>query len=473
MINLKKKDFVWNYLGLFFSFGINIFLLPLVLKFLSSQDLGLWYVFASIGALVNLIDFGFAPQMARSITYAYSGASEINKVGMSSSNNVKPNYLLLKKVISSAKLLYLLISIVALLLLIIIGTPYIYHINANKLTNENLLAWLIYCTACFINILYSYYNSIFRGLGIFVPINKAMVYSKLVQLVCSFSLLLLGYGLLAVSIAYLLSNLIFRLYLLVVSKKEKIFIDVEKNAKQLINFSERKKILKVIWYNSSKDGLVTISNFLVIQSNTIICSIYFGLNITASYALGVQLISFIASISVIIFSTLQPSLVNASLVNDMSKKRKIFTIGLGSYVVSFVLLVFCLILIGIPVLTLLKSNTSVNINITIFYAIYVFIYTNTNLSASYISTSNKLPYATPYIISSISGVLLAILFAEFTSFNIYGLISAHLLIQLLYNAWKWPIYVYKDLNTNPFKIFKEYFIFSKKELGRVFLKLKN
>lgn len=54
-------------------------LLPVVLHFLPSDELGLWYVFLSIGTFVSLFDFGFTPQMARQITYSFSGALSLQK----------------------------------------------------------------------------------------------------------------------------------------------------------------------------------------------------------------------------------------------------------------------------------------------------------------------------------------------------------------------------------------------------------
>ena len=76
-IKITNKDIVWNYLGYGITFGINVILLPLVLHFLSEEELGLWYVFTSIGALVTLFDFGFAPQIARNITYAFSDRKSV------------------------------------------------------------------------------------------------------------------------------------------------------------------------------------------------------------------------------------------------------------------------------------------------------------------------------------------------------------------------------------------------------------
>lgn len=78
-ISISRKDIIWNYLGYGFSFGTNILLLPIVLYYLPTEELGLWYIFLSVGAFVAMFDFGFSPQIARVITYSYAGADEIQK----------------------------------------------------------------------------------------------------------------------------------------------------------------------------------------------------------------------------------------------------------------------------------------------------------------------------------------------------------------------------------------------------------
>lgn len=77
-----NKNLLWNYIGYGVSLGVNLFLLPIVLFFLSSEELGLWYVFLSISTFINLVDFGFSPQLARFVTYAYTGAGVLQKEGV-------------------------------------------------------------------------------------------------------------------------------------------------------------------------------------------------------------------------------------------------------------------------------------------------------------------------------------------------------------------------------------------------------
>ena len=43
-ITTKKKDIIWNYLGVFFSLGSQVIWLPVLVHYMPPDILGLWYV---------------------------------------------------------------------------------------------------------------------------------------------------------------------------------------------------------------------------------------------------------------------------------------------------------------------------------------------------------------------------------------------------------------------------------------------
>ena len=58
-VHAGKKDVLWNYVGTFMSMASNFLLIPLLLVFLSSEEIGLWYVFVAIAGFAQLLEFGF------------------------------------------------------------------------------------------------------------------------------------------------------------------------------------------------------------------------------------------------------------------------------------------------------------------------------------------------------------------------------------------------------------------------------
>lgn len=56
--------------GDIFSLGSQVIWLPVLIHYLPPDILGLWYVFVSIGGLVELMDSGFTPTLSHCMTYA-------------------------------------------------------------------------------------------------------------------------------------------------------------------------------------------------------------------------------------------------------------------------------------------------------------------------------------------------------------------------------------------------------------------
>ena len=53
-IHITKKDVLWGYIAQFFNIGAGILLLPVILKLLPADILGVWYIFLTISSLVQM-----------------------------------------------------------------------------------------------------------------------------------------------------------------------------------------------------------------------------------------------------------------------------------------------------------------------------------------------------------------------------------------------------------------------------------
>ena len=81
-IHITKKDVLWGYIAQFFNIGAGILLLPVILKLLPADILGVWYIFLTISSLVQMIDFGFQPTFTRNVAYVFSGAVKLQAKGL-------------------------------------------------------------------------------------------------------------------------------------------------------------------------------------------------------------------------------------------------------------------------------------------------------------------------------------------------------------------------------------------------------
>lgn len=449
-IKINKSDIAWAYVGNFFRVAANIILLPLVLKFLSDDELGIWYVFGSISQIVVILDFGFAATLSRNISYTWCGVDSLQKENISENiNNKETNFEYLKLVLQTCKIIYSVIALIALLFLLTAGLYYI-----NSLDSSCIIAWIIYSIGVALNMKYCYFTSFLLGVGAIAENNKAAIACKVTQIILSFILLFLGYGLLGISIAYLLSGIVIRIC-------SKFYFDRYENigtklrqVQSKVPWSDIKHTFKIIWHNASKDGLVTLANYLNTQANTLICSSVLGLATTGSYGLSVQLTSVVATIAGIPFSSALPKLQEKAVTNDKEGGQSLFSGTMVLFVISYVILIGAVVAM-LPVIKWLKPTLMINVSMFLAIAILGFMNQIYHYNASLISTFNVLPYPKAFIISSIISVVGSYFLARYSSMGVWSLIVSPIVVTIIYNLWKWPSYVLNIYETNLWAFCKE------------------
>lgn len=452
-IKVTKSDVIWNYIGTFLSLGSGFLLLPFVVYFLDSESLGLWYVFLSLGGIVVLFDFGFSPTLARNVAYSWSGAQQLLKKGANIVEGNEPNIKLLKKVLLTCKWIYLIISIIALLILVSLGTIYILYISKGLNKYYVLGSWMIYSISVFFSLYYGYYITFLRGVGAIKDINISTIVSRIVQIFLSIILLYLGLGILAVAIANLSYGLLFRL----LAKNsfyryQQIGIRLS-NVENKIVKSDIINTFEIIWHNAWRDGLVSLSKYFTNQATVLILSFFVTLTETGVYSISVQLTTAIATISGALYTSYQPALQSLYINNNMKKSREMMSLAMVVYIVLFWVGFIIFVLIGLPIINIVKPEFIFSIPVFTLVAIYHFLLNYHSYHASFISNTNNVPYVNAFIISSIGGILTAVLLLKITNFGLVGVIFAQILIQALYNNWYWPMYVMKLLDTNIVSMF--------------------
>jgi O-antigen/teichoic acid export membrane protein len=449
-MKISKKQIIWNYLGTIFNQGMNIFLLPLILRILSPEELGLWYVFGSIAALVNLVDFGFSPTIMRNISYAFAGADKLLANGVSLETlGGEPNYNLLKALINSSRKLYLGLSIISGVVLVSIGTIYVKSITGSSF-NDFIHAWMIYALAVFINLYYSYWNPVLKGAGGIKEINQALVISRILYFCIASVTLIMGYGLQGLSVAYLISGLAMRIL-----AKHYFNKLTSGGIKSIITSIRTKEILKIIWPNAKKSGIVTIGSWLITRSTTLLCSSFLGLEQTARFGLSLQVITFVITFSTLLYNSYIPELAYLEVHRDTHRYNLILSRGIVIQWTIGIVGLAGVVICGNWALGLLKSNsTLLSTNILLLLSIVLFLEHNHSTFATTITLSNYVPFVKASLLSGFSIVTLGYLVLRYTTLGLLGLIIVQGLVQLSYNNWYWPYLVLKKNHLSPINMFK-------------------
>lgn len=463
-IKITKKDIIWSYASYILQTSAGILLLPLILRMLPPEELAIWYVFLSITALVNLLDFGLQPTIMRNVSYVYSGARSLSREGIiEQKESLDIDYSLLKTLISSVKKLYFGIATIIALILFTVGTGYLEGITIDLANQSDILfAWRIYILSVVLNFYFYYYTPLLTGQGRIAQSNQTIVLSKISFLLFSVVGLYFGYGLAGVAFGNLVGSIVNRVssYYFFYDKETKMFLkDVEKKDYD---------IFSILWTNAYKLGLVSVGSFLITKGNTLIAAKYLTLDTVASYGLTLQMVNLLVVFSSILFRTYMPLFNQSRMLGNSSELVGKFSKSIILMTYTYMLGAFVILLLGNKVLMFLGSNTLLlSTSQTLFILIILFLEMNHSNCATLITTKNIVPFVKPSLISGVCILLLALFNVTYLNMGLWGLLVAQGLVQVSYNNWKWPKEILRDLDVSGLNLIirgnKE---FSKMLLGR-------
>lgn len=446
-ITATKSDVLWSYAGTVASMASGFVLLPLLVSYLTNEQLGLWYVFLALSNFAQLFEFGFNPTFARNIVYCISGARTLSKEGCAQ-RSVQDgiDFDLLKRVIVSSKWIYGILATVVLIACATLGTLYIDSITSAMKGVDHWVSWGLFCVAIFINLYYLYSLSLLRGLGDVAGENRARFFSRVLYVLICGVTLIAGFGLIGASVGFLVSGISLRILAYVEYRKHREIVRGLKNVSARPSKREIVDTLSTVWHIAWQDGLVQFANYASTQAMSLICSACFGVGQTGSYSVCLQLTNalynFAGTYNRSCFPMYQSSYANA----DTERMREIVAKGVSSYLGLYIIGVLGLALVVIPLVMAVRPSLGIDYGLFFLLAMYMLLYQQHSTFCSYIVSTNRIPYRNSFVITSAVGVLLTFLLAEFTDFGAYALVLGQALPQLAYNNWRWPKFVLSELN---------------------------
>lgn len=439
---VTQKTIFTSFFTQFIQYGINLFVLPILLNRFSSDTLAIWYIFISIQSLTNLLDFGLSPSFSRFFSYIYSGANKIEGVGVPKDyNDTQISLPLLNDLLNITRKSYLLIASGIFILLIIFGSLYLNYV-LYIFTNIRLLTtWLLFSLIISLQYFINHYTVVIKGKGHITTYNLIITSSRVVYLLLLIIAVEIGLGITSIVIA-LGASTIFQLItckIQYLDKREKAELNkLEKTYYNTIKF-------KTIWTNAQKVGLTSVGVFLLSQTGVFLSSIFLSLDDVAKLGLILQIFGVLVVVSRVCLSTFQPKFSALWIKGELLRIKKYFTISqLTGYVIFSIGVLFC-ILFGNRLLTFIHSQTMLPNNFVIgLYAIFYFMELTHGNCTTLISTKNEIPFYKSAIVSGIVSIIITIILLKI-GIGIYSFPIGLILGGLPYNSWKWPLVVYRDL----------------------------
>ncbi len=446
-MQISKVDVVWSFFATFFRVASTALLLPVILKLLPADEVGLWTIFMSVTFIVNLFDFGFSSSFSRNITYIFSGVKELKPEGFTTSvDQGNVDYNLLKGAVDSMRWLYFRIALIALFLLATAGTWYLSLILRNYGGDKNsaYLAWGILCLINGWNLYTFYYDALLIGKGLIKRSKQIIVLAQVLFLIVAYILLTRGYGIVAI----VSSQLVYVLVARVLAHRAFFKKELRQKLRNAGRHS-RKEVLKAVYPNALKLGLTAVGGILITKSAVFIGSLYLPLKDIASYGITRQLLDILAGLSPIYVTTFLPLIAKCRIEGNLERIREIYVKGTFFSIILFFSGALFVYFFGDSALIMIKSETVLVPGSLFLIAMFVsFLEMNHASAGGILLTKNEVPFFRPSIISGLATALLMYIFLGWTNLGMLSLFLAPGIVDIAYQSWKWPYEVIKDLKVS-------------------------
>ncbi|MEW6160197.1 MAG: hypothetical protein AB1813_22420 [Verrucomicrobiota bacterium] len=439
---ILSSSVLWSWILNFLRLASSLILLPLLIQVLPTPELGMYFVFVGLFAIVPLIDFGFSMTLARFVGYAMGGATELKAQGMESTPaSGSPNHRLLGQLLPATRRFYAFIALLGFGLLGTAGTL-VVAMRVHELGSplSAWLAWGFTLAAALSEIYLGWWTMFLRGMNEVSTSARISVLGYALNLLLSSLLLLIGLGLLSVPIATLIAGLIQRNLAARACMRL-----LEPAARSGAGFSVS-FLLQILWPNSWRMGTLLLTTYLV--GNLIIFIPEFNLLANAEYGLSYRIVIIIAGMAAVWTEVKWPLVTQLRAQGRFAEIAHILRPRFLLQFATFGLLAGVAITFGPGLLrhwtvekTLLPtawfSLMALNIMLQLQFTFWT----------TMLATENRIPSFRATILSNVLSVLASVLLLQFSDLGVGALILPPLLVGLAFNYWYWAWYGAKSLRT--------------------------
>lgn len=445
-MQIGKKDVIWNFVATFMRIASGVIVLPLVLRLLTKDEVGLWNIFLYIGSLATLLDFGFSNAFSRNITYIFSGVKTLKSKGYVAVDDTDKSidYGLLRSVISAMRRYYGILAGLFLILFFVVS-PFYLSVILKKYTGnheEIWIAWFTYGVLVAYQLYTYYYSSILTGRGLVKRSLQIIIIGQASRILISVICLLMGLGILSLVIGQFVSD--------IVNRTLCYFAFYDKGIRTKLKVKSEipvKEIMKIMTPNALRIGATTIGGFFINKAVMFIAPLYLTLSDIGSFGTTKQMIDLIVSLGGIWFNTYYPKTTLYLVNNDINGVKRLYIKGKLCLIAVFIVCGLGLIFVGPPLLVFIKSNTHLLSGSMMFvFLIVAFLEANHGMSGLLLLTRNEVPFVKAALVSGIAVLCLLYISFNYTSLGIWGMIISAGIAQAVYQNWKWPLMVKRELN---------------------------
>lgn len=408
----------------------NLFLLPILFRFMGKEELGLWFLLGNSQAFLGLLDMGIAPTLTRHIALAKgkSGADP----GVELTDESKQH---IGDLVVTGRIILQWLAVAVFFIAWASGYGLIGQLELKEVSPQTVFwAWTLMCVGYAVGVWVSYLDCWLAGIGYVGWDSVIMAAVSLLTILSSIGAVLLGGGLLMLAVISVVSGLIQRFAILGFIRwraPEVLAIPGKWNA----------ELAKAMVKPSLYCWLTSLGMFLILKTDQYFIALVSGTKEIPSYNAAYQLASNLRNIAVSF------SLASSSFLSQMwqaGELTAIHKIVIRNCRMGLIIMgcgVSFLLISGKEVTNLwLGENVFVGYEVlATFCVMFTFEVQNVCLMYSARATENE-----EYALSSLGAGVLNIIFTLMLikPLGLWGVAMGTLLSQMLTNNW---YAVYKPL----------------------------
>ena len=409
--------------------GANLLLLPLLLIRVPSAELALWYVFLALGGFANLADFGFGPAISRVYSFLWAGAEDFDAEGLRPPpQNHVPNLPRIRQLTATVRFFYWRLSLAATLLLGAAGTVVLMKPTA-AVADPRLawIAWAAYLVTIGYSLATSWWMLACQGVGRVRELQAAYTWSGLAYVVCAAALLVAGWGVLAIVVATAVRGVVTREYC------RWVYYTAVPKIPASGSRPER-EILKRLWPNASKFGMISVGAFLLGNGSVLISSHFLDSKVTASFGVTAQIGTFLMNFAALWLAVKWPHLTMLRTQGRLEEMSVLFARRLAFTMATFIGLAAFVVVAGNPLLAWKGTQTRLLATpALILYFGYLAQQVFYVQFGSLAYTENVVPF---FKVSMFTGVwMLTLSFIMTGALGFWGMLTAPLLAESAWSNW--------------------------------------
>lgn len=432
---VMRSAVAWSFVSTFVRIGANFFVLPVLLRKLPPEQLGLWYVFGSLGAFAALLDLGFEPTIMRVVSYLWAGAERLVAFGLHDDTPAGargPNRPLLSEVVSTLRVYYRFVGLGVFVLLATAGGAWIWTRTAD-LPDAGLLrwAWVAYAFGESLKFVSGRWPALLAGIGELRVSQQIVTVGSVVYYIAAVAGLLAGLRLWALVGAALLMGIATRWL------GRLAFVRTASLPGGLPRARFHRAVFDAIWPNAWRTGLVAFGAFMIIQANTLVCSAFLDLAATASYGISLQLVTILVGLASVWVQVKIPHISQLRVTGESAAIARLFACRMRLVILSYAAGAVCIISAAPRVLEAIGSRTQLlPANQLAVLLVIQFLEMHHSLYGALVLTENRNPFLRPALVS---GVLIVALSITLTPrLGVWGLLLSAGAVQIAFNNW-WPV----------------------------------